>query len=66
MADEKRAGTIHLIVSDEEHPKVDIPAGKKLQVVGVTLITPSFGKAKVTAARLCSGGGTCQALFEAE
>jgi len=66
MADKKTAGTIHLIVSDEENPKVDIPPGKKLQVVGVTLITPKFAKAQVTAARLCSGGGTCQALFEAE
>jgi hypothetical protein len=66
MANKKPVGTIHLIVSDEEHPKVEIPSGKKLEVVGVTLITPKGAKAQVTAARLCSGGGTCQALFEAE
>jgi hypothetical protein len=66
MADTKPTGNIHLVVSDEEHPKVEVPPGKKLQVVGVTFITPKFGKGQVTAARLCSGGGTCVALFDAE
>jgi len=63
MADEKPK--VHLIVSDDEHPKVETPAGKKLQVIGVSLVDAKLGKAKVTAARLCGGTSSCQALFEA-
>jgi len=66
MANKKSVGTVHLIVTDKEHPKVEVPPGKKMEVVGVNLITPKGAKAQVTAARLCSGGGTCQALFEAD
>ena len=63
MATEKKE-TIHLIVSDEEHPKIEHPHGAKAKVVSVSLVDPKLAKAQVTAARLCGGSGTCLALHE--
>ncbi len=63
MADEKRE-TIHLIVSDEENPKIEHKHGAAAKVVSVALVDPKLAKSHVTAARLCGGTSTCLALHE--
>jgi hypothetical protein len=63
MPTEKKE-TIHLIVSDEENPKLEHKHGAPAKVVSVSLVDPKLAKAHVTAARLCGGTSTCLALHE--
>jgi hypothetical protein len=63
MAAEKKE-TIHLIVSDEENPKIEHKHGANAKVVSVSLVDPKLAKSHVTAARLCGGTSTCLALHE--
>ncbi|MBI4032586.1 hypothetical protein HY374_02675 [Candidatus Berkelbacteria bacterium] len=60
----KKSKKIHLVVSDQAAPTVQLKKGMKLDVIGVSLVTSNLKKAKAGAARLCSGGGTCIALVE--
>ena len=55
---------VQLIVSDDPKPAVEVKAGMKLDVVSVSLVTPTLKKLKPGAARLCGGGGTCIALVD--
>ena len=50
MSDEKKE-TIHLIVSDEENPKIEHKHGGTAKVVSVSLVDPRLAKSHVTAAR---------------
>jgi hypothetical protein len=58
---------VNLIVSDQKKPLGPVKAGKKLQVVAVSL---TGGKAaavkKAIGARLCGGTSTCLALVDIE
>jgi hypothetical protein len=58
------AGKMKLIVSDDSSPAVNLKAGQKLQVIGVSVVTPDLKKGGPIAARLCGGTNTCLALVE--
>ena len=58
------AGKMKLIVSDDSSPAVNLKAGQKLQVIGVSVVTTDLKKGGPIAARLCGGTNTCLALVE--
>lgn len=55
---------LHLIVSDETKPSIQLKPGMKLQVVSVSLVDPALKRSRAVAARLCGGTNTCVALIE--
>jgi hypothetical protein len=60
------SNSLTLIVSDEKSPEVAIKPGMKIEVISVSLQTPTLKKAKATAAYLCGGSSTCIALTDVE
>ncbi len=59
-----RVKKVHLIISDEKSPSVQVKQGMRLDVISVKLVDPSLRKSKASAARLCGGTNTCLALIE--
>jgi hypothetical protein len=58
---------VNLIVSEHKTPLGPVKAGKKLQVVAVTMSgTKAPAVKKAIGARLCGGSGTCIAVMDVE
>jgi hypothetical protein len=55
---------LHLVVSDDENPKIEHMHGATQKVVSVSLVDPKLAPAHVTAARLCGGSSTCVAIHQ--
>ena len=56
--------TAHVIVSDDEEPKLALKPGMRFEVHATSVVDPEFKKSTAVAARLCGGTSTCLALVE--
>ena len=57
-------GSLQMIVSDEQRPRVEVKPGTKLQVVSTRLTGPDLRRITNIGARLCGGTSTCLALVD--
>jgi hypothetical protein len=51
------------VVSNDSKPSIQLEPGMKLEVVSVSLVSPTLKSARPIAARLCGGTSTCLALI---
>jgi hypothetical protein len=56
--------TAHVIVSDDEEPKLALKPGMRFEVHATSVVDPNFKASTAVAARLCGGTTTCLALVE--
>ena len=63
---EMRSPKHHLLVTDEENPKVTmrLRPGMRVEVVEVQLVDTDLATHKAIAARLCGGTTTCLAVVD--